>query len=138
MTDLTTLTETEIRALDGPALTRLAWELGLAPDDVAARGNGSLVFRIDGRYGYMLSGDWQPHLNLAQADAVFRGLRELGWATTVIHDERGGIVHTYPLPRKNPAMAWQADFYIPDEEAAAILRCAVLAAWSTQQPKETP
>ena len=72
------MTQDDIRALNGPALTRLAWELGLAP-----QGSKALTFFGGERSHYYTHEEtlWEPCENLVQADAVFRGLRVQHWHT---------------------------------------------------------
>mgnify|MGYP001559372596 CR=1 FL=1 len=73
------LTSDAIRALDGPALTRLAWELGLASPGYVLIQPGEYVGVDLPHYNV-----WRPHVTLAQADAVFRSLREHGMTTSVV------------------------------------------------------
>jgi hypothetical protein len=70
------MTAEEIRALDGSALSTLAWELGLAPANLRAFLDGAL--RTGGRHD-AFHRVWKPHEVLAQAEAVFRQLRTRGW-----------------------------------------------------------
>ena len=75
-----------IRQLDGPALTRLAFELGLAPE-------GTELVNPGGHYEYAFRGTWwHPHDYLALADAVLRDLRAEGYHTGVSGNSGGGVV----------------------------------------------
>ena len=121
-------TPDEIRVFDGPALTKLAWRLGLAPPgawpwpyDVPSMG-------VDGAC-------WEPHLALAQADAVFRCLRARGWTTSVAwfaDDRQHGDVFAATQGRA-VGVHWPRD--VPTE-ALALLRCAVLARASEGDPHD--
>lgn len=72
------MTAEDIRRLDGPALSRLAYDLGLAPEDA------SLWPGPDGHeYPYANRAFWEPHADLPAADTLFRGLRAQGWDTHV-------------------------------------------------------
>lgn len=117
------MTTDEIRALDGPALTRLAWELGLAPAGASVAG-GLVWFSSEAWETHT----WTPHANLAQADAVFRQLRALGWDTFQGYDAQ----HQWAW-----VTAWKVRLLATIEEkwqepnagaeSLALLRCAVQA-----------
>jgi hypothetical protein len=73
-------TDTAIRTMDGPTLTRCAHQLGLAPAGVRLVTNAG---PIPSCYDEGRAVVWEPHVDLTQADAVLRKLREYGWNTTV-------------------------------------------------------
>jgi len=107
----------DIRAMDGTALTRLAFDLGL-------HGLHGSSFTYE-EVAVHTRSPWAPHVNLAQADAVFRQLRARGWMTSILWDAAD--------PRFSTVSAWTAQecfterFTTTAEEALALLRCAVLA-----------
>lgn len=113
------MTPDQLHQLDGPTLTRLAWEWGLAPKDVQYDG-------ITGEYVY---GPyvWRPHTHLAQADTVFRMLRPRGWCTLDQYDaDPGRHIGQVSAEREDSGM-WVVPYRTPAEEAHARLLCAVLA-----------
>lgn len=126
-----TLTRKKIQALDGPALSRLAYTLGLAPP-------GTVMDReVDHRneHGtpavWMLHhwDTWEPHKRLDQADAVFRLLREHGWMTSVywwagFYGQGGEVIAERQYHGQD--FLWQFR-HVNDEEAFALLLVAVLA-----------
>lgn len=105
------MTPDEIKDLDGPVLTRLAWDLGLAPPE---RGG---------------MGEWQPHASLDQAYAVFRQLRSHGWCTIVKQYPQAptsvGHVSAWRFGDWDTITATFGDD--PQEEARALLQVACLA-----------
>ena len=127
-------TAEEIRALDGPGLTKLAWELGLAPQAVQwhDQKNG---FRE--RLLWEREVPWRPHVCLTQADVVFRGLRARGWTTSVAwfaDDRQHGDVFAATQGRA-VGVHWPRD--VPTE-AMALLLCAVLARASEGDTHDDP
>ena len=114
-----------IRQLDGPALTRLAFELGLAPE-------GTELVNPGGHYEYAFRGTWwHPHDYLALADAVLRDLRADGYHTGVSGNSGGGVVlvhnhHTWVRVGWGNALA-MVGAETEGSECMALLRCAVLA-----------
>lgn len=116
--------------MQGPELARLAFQLGLAPSYVSQDANG---FLFDGRVG-----EWQPHRKLAQADAVFRQLRNrpTGWlfSNTWVPGarrlERQGYVEIITRTQHQGAHYGESGA----EEAYALLLCAVLALASSREP----
>lgn len=123
------LTPEEIRGMDGPALTRLAYQLGLAM--------GALAMQ-DPRAGTMYIVDWigrefRPHTNMRQADAVFRQLRAQHFVTEIRGNYEGGTCLVIPQCHAPKAIqTWWAqcadrDNLIDGSEALALLRCACLA-----------
>ena len=117
-------TEAEIRRMDGPALTQLAYTLGLSPHH-------------DGIPSEPSEEGWHPHRDLWQAYAVFHVLRTLEWSTTTHHytplgyGECRAFGHSYRIVVRYEGAA-QTD------EACALLRCACIAATSYQQRAAQP
>lgn len=119
----------QIRALDGPALTRLAYQLGLAPE-------GSM----DGWPGpediYANRDIWEPYRNIEEADVVFRALRPREWDLFQGYDasQQFGWVTAF---KARASQTWECQWRMRDasDEPLALLRCAVLAVASE---KETP
>ena len=127
-------TQDEIRQMDGVALARLAWDLGLASEDVEPDTAGLLYWYQDAQDQHRWK-MWFPHDNLAQADAVFRQLRARGWSTFVIwalgdYGGYDGEVEACPPPSLMHRGSIMVSFATPDTEALALLRCACLAAAS--------
>jgi hypothetical protein len=122
-----------IRVLDGPELTKLAFQLGL----------GGATRKYVGKAGTRLAAPaaeddlldlWEPHENLAQADAVFRSLRARGWTTSVCwfaDDRQAGEVWAGTQGRRAVSVAWTGDD--PAAEARALLLCTCLAVASAQE-----
>ena len=125
------MTDSDIRALDGPALSRLAYELGLAPLGTVA------VCEVDHRdsghgtpalWLIHIWEKWEPHRRLDHANAVFRCLRRWGCATA-LHWTPGGWQSTEAwvyLDRRGFAASWPPDGS-DAEEATALLLVSVLA-----------
>ncbi len=133
-----------VRALDGPALTHRAWHLGLAPLRTGARplvawegSHGEVFLATDDGYSV-----WEPHVDLAQADAVFRRLRAQDWETQVTWFPWSsyGLVSVVRRTREGQFITARSTTFVlpgeqrqlPDElvthnEAHALLLCAVLA-----------
>ena len=119
--------------IEGRALTRLASRAGLAPPyvlgDKVDTGYDDPCFWVVDHWE-----PWEPHVNLSQAEAVFRQLRDLGWVTQLsYHPVTGmGTVHALEGPvivgRKITCHFGRG---CGDSEALALLRCAVLAVCST-------
>jgi hypothetical protein len=108
--------------MEGTALDRLAWDLGLAPALYDAYGPG---------FWHRLTGErWEPHTHLVQADAVFRQLRVLGWDTHVQYFAQTGCgqVGAWKRDEKNVLLGqllqWHGD---ATQEAHALLLVSVLA-----------
>lgn len=136
--------EATIRAMDGKTLTGLAWAIGLAPTRVEPLPGqeasfGLFLYDSPRRLNYTLLELWQPHADLAQADAVFRQLRALGWDTHVqyfVEEGRGkvwALQQTGESSGHGSVVPWQRE----TGEAEALLRCACLALASERQ-KEHP
>jgi len=120
-----------IRTLDGPALTRLAHTLGLAPHVVRYTSQGRERDNI--LYDPATGAVWEPHRRLDQGDAVFRQLRQHGWKTTDhasgLHE---GVVAAvlWRTPNQPHDLSIEVQYggvVNEDSEAMALLRCAVLA-----------
>lgn len=129
------MTEAELRAIDGPTLTRLAWDLGLAPPYATVDEEDPAMYRVPlfpEAPGYDW-GWWEPHENVAQADAVFRSLRDRGWDTDIQWWQHGeeSLVTAHKRDAQNKLMLCQEKFGAEGEpcEAITLLRCAVLAVW---------
>ena len=115
-----------IRAMDGPTLTQMAFDLGLAPE-------GSTVYKhhygtcilLDEDYGQR----WEPHENLQQSEAVFRRLRTKGWHCARSYSPHSGAVSCARGPIYDSHVTITVHFGLgcADTEAMALLRCAVLA-----------
>ena len=133
----------DIRAMDGPALTRLAWELGLAPDwvrwDASWLGQGILYPCNINRHGIIeaSSHPWTPDRDLVQADDVFRQLRARGWRTRCtwsIDDCRAGEAWASKADRQAVSAPWREDTQAA--MARAMLLVSVLAAASEGGPHD--
>ena len=117
---------TRIRTMDGPTLTQMAFDLGLAPE-------GSTVYRhpygtcilLDDDYGQR----WAPHDNLHQSETIFRHLRTKGWHCARSYSSHSGAVSCARGPIADSPEAITVHFGpgCADTEAMALLRCAVLA-----------
>ena len=104
-------TDDAIRAMDGPALTRLAVTLGLAPA-------GSLR--------------WEPHTDVQQARALFFDrLGEHGWCVRLEQWGAKGNCSAiwYGVPGRAYPLTLLTSYGHPTAEtqALALLRCACLA-----------
>lgn len=136
-------TEQEIRAMDGPALTRLAYMLGLAPEWVhwndAWEGDVPGPCGID-RWGiispYTMS--WHPHDDLTQAREVFLDkMMEFSFVTTYEKFSANyGFCHAKWRPKRlgnyrdRIRIAWHPEnggLGLQISEAYALLLCACLA-----------
>jgi hypothetical protein len=124
----------EIRALDGPALTRLAWEWGMAPSDVVPVDSPvhapmfAVKCQSPGLHTFWLP--WAPSTDLAQADAVFRQLRARGWYCGTTWDPTGATTQVnvwHPSVGRQSHIAVRYGWEGENHEALALLRCAVLA-----------
>lgn len=138
---LTIPTEATIRTMDGRALCRLAFHLGLAPSE--ARYPEGCV------YVYVPHADderaWRPHKRLDDADAALRTLRQHGWRTRVQGGAFGDVTATRHIPEP-PATNWETQTWeVPwgrhaqnePTEAMALLRCACLARAAQQREAVT-
>ena len=108
---MTLPTDDTIRAMDGPALTRLAAHLGLAPEGFAR---------------------WEPHAEVQQARALFFDrLGKLGWQVRL--EQWGGkgscSAIWYGMPGRAYPLTLLTSYGHPTAEtqALALLRCACLA-----------
>ena len=131
-----------IRAMDGLALTRAAFQLGLAPEGTEAYCAGQLL--VYGPPG--AKRDWHPHADLDQANAVFRRLRARGWRIVQdstpdldgLQDEAGGHCLASRAVRDVHLTWWctppRPDADMEPSEAMALLRVSVLAAASERTP----
>lgn len=113
------LTPEQIRQLDGPILTRLAWELGLAPSGADLWG--------DEMYDFSGRELWEPHRNLVQADAVFRRLREYGWEIGSTSRKSGGHCRAWQITYDGESLwcTWPWDGK-EQSEAHALLLVSVM------------
>jgi hypothetical protein len=119
--------EAEIYAMDGLELTRLAWQLGLAPRHAV----------VSCGVGYWVESakvPWEPHGTLTQADALFRSLRSRRWSTLVDGQDDYGFCQATHLSTLVKVITWwslapQRGENIDATEALALTRCAVLAAY---------
>ena len=116
-----------LRTCDGATLARRAWYLGLAPPRVEPLD--------DGLWDHSTDGWWTPHLTLAQADAVWRLLRDQGWMLS------DSWVPQRPPGRQGYLEAIKGGrhigvHYTPTDEACALVRCAVLALVTAQRQTE--
>ncbi len=138
------MTAQDIRAMDGPALTRVAWALGLAlpcgPGQQIQEDMESVWVCRQGRYGFIRERRWEPHTDLDQAHGVFRQLRARGWYCETSWSPRGGQVNVW-----HPPSVLQSHIVCrygqagQDTEALALLRVSVLAVASEpQEPQEPP
>ena len=107
--------------LDGPALTLLAWELGLAP-----------------QHWTPIDKPWRPHEDLAQADAVFRGLRAHGWNTAVEWYAPGAFGDISASHGSHMIKITWGSGEDETSEPLALLRCAVLARASEEETTHAP
>ena len=126
--DLHTLRDT----CDGATLTRAAWTLGLAPTSVEVIDLWTIDRREDSYWDCQQQCWWTPHLTLAQADAVWRRLRDQGWMLS------NSWVPQRPPGRQGYLEAIKGGLHIgihytPTEEACALVRCAVLALVTAQE-----
>ena len=119
----TTFTEEAIRLLDGPALTHLAFDVGLAPE-------GTRPW-IDDR-PFVGPEFWAPHLQLRQACAAFRRLRARGWSTacTWFADDRQYGEAWASCSTRSYSARWPCD--VPTE-ALALLLVSVLVVHHVQR-----
>lgn len=128
-----------IRAMDGPALTRMAWEMGLFPPawEVAQSQTGPYLVCWDDRHFFVER--CEPHVNLAQADVVFRSLRGRGWRTVQEGTTQYGVCQVHAPPCGMLAdTRWNALADTIDRtESLALLRCSVLAVTREQEGEET-
>ncbi len=127
------MTAQDILAMDGPALTRVAWELRLAPEGIA--------LWFDMPYNFAARLLWEPHLDVDQANQVFRQLRARGWYCETSWSPRGA---TTQVNVWHPPSVLQSHIVCrygqegQDSEALALLRCACLAVASQQQESPAP
>lgn len=122
-TDAETITK-----LDGPALSRLAWQLGLAPTEVVSIGQHALVMAT-GRHLRA----WAPHWDLEAASAVFRQLRAREYTTSCVwygDDRRYGEAWCAANGHRAWAVQWPHE---ASTEAFALLLVSVLAVASMEE-----
>ena len=120
---------TDLYALNGPALTRLAYALHLAPGGTRQAGARFLMPCPSAADLFL---PWCPHADLAQADAVFRQLRAHGFETMTQARERRGVCQAWSLDTTEPIILreWTLDSPCAHQErseAMALLRVTVLA-----------
>ena len=121
-----------IRAMDGPALTQLAWTLGLGPQDgkVDSDEDGCPLYRFPVHCPDTQGVDWcrwEPDGTPAQAHAVFAHLRARGWTTSCAwfgDDRQYGEAWIGCHGRRAYSVQWPRD--VPTE-ALALLLVACLA-----------
>lgn len=131
------MTADEIRALDGPGLTQLAFTLGLAPCDPVGRPYFSAyTFPHSGKTIYHdAAGEvWEPDRFLAQADAVFRQLRARGWMLCNSWRPARCVGRQGYLEAINGLVHIGEHYTDARDEPLALLRCAVLAVASEGDP----
>jgi len=120
------MTEPELCALDGLALTTEGYRLGLAPPGVVCVGGW---FAYEGT-----NVSWFPHVSLPQADSCFRKLRELGWSQQTSYNvfTRVGLVRAHNAGGvfTEETQDFQVHFGAgcPQNETRALLLVSVLAA----------
>jgi hypothetical protein len=112
--------------MDGATLARLAHILGLAPDSVQP-----FCGIDDFLYDYGARQPWEPHIDLAQADAVLRTLRAYGWS--ILQEWDGGracgiVEVTWGAPQGDAVpRAYACANHRGHDEAHALLLVACLA-----------
>lgn len=134
------MTHSELCALDGPALTQLAWNLGLDPRDVVGRRIFSWEQRSWGAAAIDASGSiWRPHERIDQAEEVIRWLRLLGWDTHIQYFSESALGQVGVWKRCEGKLLGQLlHWHATTAEAIALLRCAVLAALCEQEAPDGP
>lgn len=137
-------TTDEIRALDGAALTRLAWELHLEPHDLAGRRYFGWETRSWGDAAIDACGTiWRPHERVDQADAAFRTLRARGWRRLTQNWDRGrGTIQAVKLLSTPPEPARWHEITVEwprpvETEAHALLLVSVLAVMASEQEAQS-
>lgn len=133
---MTLPTDQDLLAMDGPALTRVAWEFGLAPPGALTLPHGMMT-PCGGWDGGVR---WTPDTHIAQANALLRLLRTQGFLTSVSAGADCGRVAVTsrgrsvppegpPLPRETECRWGIGEPGAPAEprECLALLRCACLA-----------
>lgn len=143
----TILTDAEILAMDGPTLTHLAYELGLAPDGLDASYQHE-AYCPDCAQSTMAH--WHPHEDVQQAREIcFDRLTAHGWFFNYyVGHGWGRIYATLPVridvPRRRLAtrvVLWgTGEPERPPEpsEALALLRCACLTVALLRREEATP
>lgn len=135
--------DTAIRQLDGPALTRLALALALAPEGFFTCGNNILSqTALPGISRHA----WRPHTNVMQARALFFDTMGARWKWCVGYSpgEPPGLVriwdgtHTFDEPFcRETCLFCREPCHCHQSEAMALLRCACLAR-AAQRREEAP
>lgn len=140
--------EDEILAMEGPVLTRLAFDLGLAIEDTAVLGDEVWRYDDDNPYGRALLYTWEPYRNITQAREVFFDrLENRGFITNRYAGSGFGRAYAKESARigwkrGRPYMVetlWgMGEPGNPAEvtEALALLRCACLAVAAQQRQED--
>lgn len=120
-------TDAEVMQMDGPALTRLAYDLGLAgPGVVIWCGAPFLVY--EDVY-------WEPHRCLEQAHALFWGLGSRGWMLSQSWEPHMPTPDECGCITAVKGRVYHGVHYTPVTEALGLLRCACLVGLTEQQEK---
>ena len=142
-----------LRRLDGPALTAMAWTLGLMPPghvlDTDVLRHVPHAARVQGAIGSRDRERWAPHEYVDQADAVCRAVRTRGYITDVYAGQDFGRVWIKPsvvqcpgsTPQDGVLTLWglgEPGTPADPTEALALLRACVLALARCRPEKETP
>jgi hypothetical protein len=126
-------TADEMRTMDGPTLTRCAHQLGLAPAEVwwdaASAGEVSGPCYQD-HHGTLCpnSQPWEPHVDLAQADAVLRKLREYGYRTYNEYFPAADVGCVNVNSQSYGTQAWYGDGRATEAHALLLVACLARAA----------
>ena len=122
-----------IRALDDPALTALAYDLGLTWARVEPAARVPAMASAQGWCTWDPASEmyhpWDPTTQVAQAQALLRVLRAHGWHTchTASPDGSGKIFVWRGLPDRGPRYGQSYGLEGEPTEARALTLCAVLA-----------
>ena len=125
------MTDEEIRQLDNHELDEEAFRLGLAPADIVPIliGLGRRMFLRHGPLRYKtLHVAWSPATVRADAAACLDVVRARGYATSTTWEAGDGLVQIFAGDQLGLTVAcWEASYTTAQEEAHALLLCAVLA-----------
>lgn len=131
-----------IRALDDADLTELAYTLGLTWSSVEPAARVPCMGTDQGWCTWDPASEmyhrWDPVTHVAQATALFRTLRTLGWHTHLAASPTGsGKVFVWrDLPDRGPRYGQAFGLEGEPAEARALVLCAVLAAAHTAGGQE--